>query len=395
MKRPGWRALAPALILTVLQFGARRACADVPSLALVPVSSVASQGATIAIDALAVNGTHFQMSFPLAAQLKGTLSVNGQSWPVTLKTQEDVRSLIPAGSFRSIRYHVTLPSEAYGRAVLEVEEPDATPVQAVIDIVGNATSAATATPGAWSGDFQHQRLLGGRLTIHQPIYFISGTGTPPAKFQVSFKYRLAGIGAARGEPQPPYSFQFAYTQRSFWEYGPFYDNSYMPELMFQWLRPASETEDRSGFAFLGLQAGWLHESNGRSGNDERSANTLYVRPIMSFGSPDDWHVLVEPDLWFYFLGLEANRQLYLYRGNSSLTVTVEKGNGVSLGLTWLPGEHFALGSREIDLSVPVHLKPLFNFSTYLMVQYFDGYAETLINYQMHTSQLRAGIEFVR
>lgn len=376
----------------VLPSGAHRAWAEPPSLALVPVRPAVSPGASIQVDVIAVNRTASDEAFPLPDELQGKLSVDGRSWPVTLHAQEDIRALIPAKGFRSVRYGLDLPPEAHGQAVLEIETPAAAAARAVIDIGGNAAPAA---PGAFSGDFQHQRLLSGRLTINQPIYFISGTGTPPAKFQFSFKYRLAGIGPVHGDAQPEHSFQFGYTQRSFWEYGPFYDNSYMPELMYQWIPPQAQTQEWQGVTWLGLQAGWLHESNGRSGNEERSANIAYVRPMLSIGSPDDWHVVIEPELWVYFLGLEANPSLYRYRGNSSLTISLEKGNGVSLGLTWLPGEHFTLGSREVDLSIPVHLRPLFNFSTYLMVQYFDGYAETLISYQQHTSQLRAGIEFVR
>jgi outer membrane phospholipase A len=92
--------------------------------------------------------------------------------------------------------------------------------------------------------------------------------------------------------------------------------------------------------------------------------------------------------------MHDNPNLYIYRGNSSLLLTVGKGNGPSVAFNVLPGEHFAHGSRQIDVSIPIHL-PFIDFSTYLLVQYFDGYAETLISYQQHTSALRAGIEAVR
>ena len=55
---------------------------------------------------------------------------------------------------------------------------------------------------------------------------------------------------------------------------------------------------------------------------------------------------------------------------------------------------WAHGSRQWDLSVPVRI-PFTGLSTYLLVQYFDGYGESLLAYNQHTSVYRAGIEFVR
>lgn len=396
-KAGGLRGGLVALVGVLLLTDTPSACAQpLANVALLPASDTVLRGSTIDIDVLAANAREVEIPFPLPQSVAATLSVQAQSWRVILRrdSQAAIESLIPAGSFLSVRYHLTLPPDAEGRAILAIVNSDVGELRTVIDIVEKGTGPAAGGFGASDGEFQHQRILGGRLSINQPIYFITGIGNPPAKFQVSFKYRLFGFGEEPGDTQPPHSIQVGYTQRSFWEYGPFYDTSYMPELMYQWLlRPDPESPPGQG-SFLGLQAGWLHESNGRSGSTERSANMAYVRPLFSVGSPDDWHVLFAPQFWFYFLGLEANPQLYQYRGNSSLTTTLAKGNGVSLSLTLLPGEHFEHGSRELDLSIPVHI-PFFDFSTYVMVQYFDGYAEALIDYQQHTSQLRAGIEFVR
>ena len=63
-------------------------------------------------------------------------------------------------------------------------------------------------------------------------------------------------------------------------------------------------------------------------------------------------------------------------------------------LTSLPGEHFEHGSRQLDLSIPVRI-PFTDLRSYLLVQYFDGYGESLLAYNQHTSAYRAGIEFVR
>jgi hypothetical protein len=390
----GRRGLPLALLLLVLPLGLPQARAQQPGLSLLPATTRVLRASTIDIDVLATNGAATEAYFPLLEKVQAKLSIDSQSWPITLRRDADeaMRSLIPAGGFVLVRYHAALPSEALGRAVLELQEPDGGELRTVVDVIENGDGEATQ-PGAWNNDFLHQRAITGRLSIHQPIYFIAG-GVPPAKFQVSFKYRLFGFGQEAGDAVPPHTVQLGYTQRSLWDKGPFYDTSYMPELMYQWLvnrRP----DEEGGVTWLGLQGGYLHESNGRSGSDERSANTIYVRPIFSIGSPDDWHAVFQPEVWEYVFGLHTNPNLWVYRGNSSLTVAVAKGGGVSLSLTYLPGEHFSYGSRELDLSIPVNIPYLFDFRTYVLVQYFDGYAESLITYQNHTSAVRAGIQFVR
>jgi len=355
---------------------------------------MAQRASTIDVDVLAANSAQTEAAFPLGGTVKATLSVGTRSWPVTLQrdTLEDAISSIPAGGFVSVRYHLGLPRHARGRAVLEVNQPEPTgTLRTVIDIVGGHPDTQSGTPGAWESDFQHERILAGRLSINQPIYFIAGAKEPQAKFQVSFKYRLFGFGESDGS-QPAHSLQLGYTQRSFWQFGPFYDTSYMPEIMYQWL--VDGDDDGGSLKWLGLQAGWRHESNGRDDGSERAANVAYLRPRFSVGTADSWHALIEPEVWFYFLTIQNNSNLHVYRGNTALRVDVGKGSGPSLALTWLPGEHFEHGSRQLDLSIPVRI-PLIDFSTYVMVQYFDGYAETLLSYTQKTSEVRAGIEFVR
>jgi outer membrane phospholipase A len=387
------RAALLALLGSVSVLCARPAFAQEPILAVVPVARTVVWDATLEVEVLLVNRRSGEAPFPLGETIRAHLSVEGESWPVTLiRDGEGPQTPIPTGGFAAVRYHAMLPPQAHGRATLTLEDPAAGGERAVIDIVGGGT-AGPSTAGAWNGDFDHRRLLSDRLSIYEPIYIVAGTGSPAAKFQVSFKYRLLDIGAATDTP-PRHTLQLAYTQRSLWELGPFYDTSYMPEVMYQWLEPPNATPTAGSLTWLGLQSGLQHESNGKSGSAERSANILYVRPLLSIGRAEGWHALLEPEVWFYILGLSYNPDLYIYRGNSALRATVGKGSGISLAVTVLPGEHFAHGSRQLDLSIPVHV-PVLDLSAYLMVQYFDGYAESLIAYQQHTQALRGGLQIVR
>ena len=373
--------------------------AEPTSLAVVPLSPSVTQASTVEFDMLAVNRSASHAEFPLGEQVAATVSSGTQSWPVVLRAEsaEGAPPPVPAGGFVSRRYRVTLPPEALGRAILEISGSPAGVLRTVIDIVPPGTpgpsNAQGGAPSAPADTFLHQRMFAGRLSVNEPIYFIAGE-EPRGKFQISFKYRLLSFGGGEG-PQAPHTLQLGYTQRSLWEFGPFYDTTYMPEVMYQWLATtAGPPSAAGGVKWLGLQSGLRHESNGQSdGSLERAINVTYVRSVFGIGAPEGWHVVLEPELWVN-VGDVTPADFDRYRGNGQLRMSMGKGDGASLMLTVLPGEHFQHGSRQLDLTIPVHL-PLLDFSTFILVQYFDGYAESLLTYNQHSDALRAGIEFVR
>lgn len=100
------------------------------------------------------------------------------------------------------------------------------------------------------------RAFEGRLAPHEAIYFLYGNDDPAAKFQFSFKYRLFySDEEQQNSSAPRTSVNIAYTQRSPWDTeadsSPFYDTSYMPELIFESAqeRPTS----RGPFTWFGYQ----------------------------------------------------------------------------------------------------------------------------------------------
>ena len=375
-----------------------RGFAQEPSLALLPLSASAAPASTVEIDVVVVNRSMSDQAFPLGEQFTATMSVGSNSWPVILRAENAIGepARVPIAGFVSRRYLLTLPAEARGRAVLEAAGSWGMS-RSVIDITAPAVAAsgATTTQQAPVDAFDRQRPFSGRLTVDEPMYLIAGPEYPRGKFQISFKYRLFDFDKSDEiEPSSSHTLQFAYTQRSLWDLGPFYDTSYMPELMYQWLETKTLFSPTSGVSWLGLESGVHHESNGRSGSEERSVNEVYVRPLFSIGSPEGWHAVLAPELYGYVGGLAYNPDINRYRGNSALRATLGKGNGASLMLTLFPGEHFEHGSRQWDLSVPVRI-PFTDLRTYLLLQYYDGYDESLITYYQHTSVYRVGLEFVR
>lgn len=242
---------------------------------------------------------------------------------------------------------------------------------------------------------EFERTFVGRLSAHEPIYFIYGADAPAAKFQFSFKYKILQFGEATAQ-QLPATLQFAFTQRSLWDMAasssPFYDTSYMPELFYESLAPLPA--ETGGYIWLGWQAGYKHESNGRADPDSRSLNTLFVRPVFAFGALDGWRLVVVPSIFTYFGGLSDNKDLTDYRGYGQLRLVFGKNSGPSLMYTGNAGRRWNHLTTQLDFTVPVRTH-LLDFETYLLVQYFNGYGESLLSYREKSETVRVGFSLVR
>lgn len=257
------------------------------------------------------------------------------------------------------------------------------------DAVWTSTPTPTVNPADLTGV---ARGYIDRLEPHMPMYFIYSSKVPEAKFEVSVKYRLLDLPSdgSRG-------LYLGYTQLSLWNLGqpsnPFLDNSYMPEVFWQSL--VSSRAAQGDVAWLGYQAGVLHESNGRpAGPDKRSLNEVYVRPIAKLGSYDGWTLTVLPRFLTYLPGLGGNPDIDDYRGFAEWTALLGKKDGPALLVVDRVGNHFDRNSFEANLTFPISVRRV-DFASYFLVQYFDGYGETLLGYNERSSNVRAGIALVR
>jgi outer membrane phospholipase A len=168
----------------------------------------------------------------------------------------------------------------------------------------------------------------------------------------------------------------------------------MPEVMFE-SQAVVEPGAGGGVKFLGWQAGLRHESNGRDGAFSRSLNIAYVRPAVAFGRLDGWNLIVAPRVFAYVFGLEDNRDLTDYRGHAELMAVFGRNDRFSLGFTGRLGDGGHKGSVQADLVVPVKFDRLFDFATYVLIQYWIGYGESLRDYDKRTETVRAGFSLVR
>jgi phospholipase A1 len=372
---------------------------------LAPVEA-AAPGGEVRVDLVILNPTANEIIYETPLTLDGTLSSERRSWPVSLRGQAGGGAQIGARSFSYRSFIFTVPADARGRLVLDLERPQ--PARALIEV--KAAAAPGREPGLVSAPLSNilpgqpaasaiQRSFAGRFSAHEPVYFIYGPDAPGAKFQFSFKYRLLGDKARLDDKLPALRGLFiGFTQRSLWDIdadsSPFFDTSYMPELMLE-SQEVVDPGSEGGMKFLGYQAGVRHESNGRDGPASRSLNIAYFRPVFAWGRLDGWNLVVAPRMFAYIGDVVNNPDIARYRGHAELTAIVGRNDRGVLSLTGRVGQGLHRGSLQADLTVPVKFDKLFDFATYVLIQYWNGYGESLLTYNKRTETVRAGFSLVR
>ena len=395
-------ALIACLSLLITAIGAAQ---NVVVNLLAPVEA-ATPGGEVRVDLVILNPTPTEVIFETPMTLSGTLSNERRSWPVQLRGQAGGGALVAARGFSYRSFIFTVPAEARGRLVLDLNQPQ--PARALIEVKAAAAPGrerhiasaplSTSLPGQ-PADSAIQRTFAGRFSPHEPVYFIYGPEAPGAKFQFSFKYRVLGQQARLGDELPALRGLYAgFTQRSLWDIdadsSPFYDSSYMPELMLE-SQSVIDPGNAGGFQMLGYQVGVRHESNGQQGPESRSLNIAYVRPAFSFGRLDGWNLLLLPRIFAYIVDVENNPDIRDYRGNVELTAIIGRNDRGALALTGRVGRGFHKGSLQADLTIPVKFDRMFDFATYVLIQYWNGYGESLRSYNQRTETVRAGFSLVR
>jgi outer membrane phospholipase A len=240
------------------------------------------------------------------------------------------------------------------------------------------------------------QMYADRLSVYEPMYFLVGVDPEESKFQLSFKYRFFNReGSLVRKFAWIEGFHFAYTQTSFWdlksESAPFRDTSYKPELFF--LSPAIDLSIPRLYLFK-IQSGFQHESNGRGGEDSRSTNFLYIKPIMIFGKGTPYALEFAPKVWIYVANDDVtNPDLSDYRGYFDLELKFGRMRSFALSTHYTYAREGS--SFQVDVTYPLSRLFAGNLDLYLQAQYFNGYAESLLRYTEKTEALRLGIAIVR
>ena len=241
------------------------------------------------------------------------------------------------------------------------------------------------------------------ITPHKPNYLIAGYNTSDPnlapyqeafpnedfsfqdtelKFQLSLKFLL--VDNLFGNNGDIYA---AYTNRSFWQAfnrdisSPFRETNHEPEA---WIRFDTDWK-LLGLTNRAVSLGVSHQSNGRSGPLSRSWNRVYANFIFErdnfyFGIKPWWRIPEDsedddnPDITDYLGNFEF--QGVYKRGRHNFGLMVRNNLDTSDNN----------GAVQLDWSFPLY-KHLRGY-----VQWFNGYGESLIDYDHYTNTFGAGIQ---
>jgi outer membrane phospholipase A len=233
------------------------------------------------------------------------------------------------------------------------------------------------------------------LMAYHPIYILVGPDNQNVKFQLSTKIPLLFRGGP-DEPDPVLSnLYFAYTQMSLWDIEApgkaTIDTTFQPEVFFAMQTPPPPVEIHGLRASgVGLQFGAQHESNGRSGDESRNANYLYFQPTVFFGDRRKLHgELAVKARMFVAENTDGIEDHY---GHVEFSGAVRLGDGLHVNLLGRIGDHPGRGAFQLDATYPLQKLRL---DAYLHLQYFNGYTESLLNFDEHSESVRLGVSFVR
>lgn len=224
------------------------------------------------------------------------------------------------------------------------------------------------------------------FTIYKDNYVVTGTSfaggkinkyNSDAKFQISLRHRLY----RKLLPFKTYIF-LTYTQKSFWDIyrksAPFAENNYNPSIGFG--RNFIRNKRIEGIGFLQFE----HESNGRDSIYSRSWNRITFTGIYI----PDQNFTIQAKLWIAIMVAKENKHLTRYAGIGHLagtytnddgrfttSVVMQKRGGWNLNANW-----------QVDVAYR-----LFKFDNqYIYLQFFNGYAESMIDYKQFSRYVRIG-----
>jgi phospholipase A1/A2 len=300
------------------------------------------------------------------------------------------------GQFTRIRLRGRVPEHMVGAATLTA--PDLAATQLVVHVDAAASGAAPESDDAARQHTRSTALIDKppplALSVYEPVYFlVGGDDGLNAKFQISLRYRLFDDrGRLARRLRWIDDLYLSFSQTALWDLSelskPFTDVSYRPRLYFA---NYDLTSYLGGRLRLGFEAGAGHESNGKEGADSRSFNMAYLRPTLTFGDPEGLRAYLAP-LIHNYIGDEENPDLHHYRGYVDWLFGVGSKGGLDFWATLRKGTRSDFGSLEVAASYPLSKLSGGDLTGWLMLQYFNGYGESLLDYNRKLdSQLRLGI----
>jgi len=223
------------------------------------------------------------------------------------------------------------------------------------------------------------------FAVYQDLFLITGVPlneeinktTADAVFQISFRQRLTKSVL----PFKLFAY-FTYTQKSFWDIymdsRPFRDSNYNPGIGLG--RYLVYKNQLVGGVFIQLK----HESNGRDEEESRSWNYLDLTAKYYFNP----RLNITGEIWIPFSKGTENKDLIDYKGLGQLSF-----NYVSHEQKWWLSADLNQRKKVGNVNTTLSLGYILSKDTnlYLFSRFYNGYAESLLDYNKYTMNIRVGI----
>jgi len=203
------------------------------------------------------------------------------------------------------------------------------------------------------------------------------------EFQVSIRYDFASDLLGLGE-----LYSFGYTQRSWWqlysESAFFRESNYQPEFFVK--IPTYTFLDNT--PIKGFKVALVHQSNGRGGEYERSWNRVSFSTFLQTKN-----LITELELWNRLPdNIDYNPDLIDYLGNGQLKFMFPYEKHLfKLTLRSNPSLHKS--SAEFTYSHPLPARE--ENDLFLYIKTFNGYGESLIDYNHNVNKISIGVSISR
>jgi phospholipase A1 len=364
---------------------------DVTAVFIAPTNSLVA-GSKASVWLYLMNNSPSEVHRALEPKINAKFVAPPVSWDVVLSSGgASSEATIAAGGFAKAEYFVDVPANLRGLASLSVSNYNEVAIRAVEPAGTNNLETLTA-PEPEKTKAQRTalaRFFDNHLSPYEPIYFLIGN-YPAAEFQLSLKFQLFDLTNGYAVVTNLY---FAYTQTSYWDlisHDPsFFDTSYKPSMFAYFPGLLSRKDDAIQ---LDLQGGVEHESNGRGGAQERSIYTAYLQPRITFGKPGHLQFALQPRAWTYFWVGHNNPDIAAFRGyadlHAFLTLKPEPNSWANFQIE----TRFRMGDGGAHPGIQIDGRYKFpHFNPTIDVQYFEGYGQTLRQYNKEAHGLRVGL----
>jgi phospholipase A1/A2 len=364
---------------------------------ILSVPHLARAGASLRADLTVLNDSDAPLRVELPAPLSARLETARSVAQFDLAPDRSGVLEIPPRQFLKVALRGSVPAGVAETATLTLTGLETNPVVVPIvprDTASSAAWNAPSAPASSSGTALIDKPPPLAVSVYEPVYFIvGGDGGLNAKFQISLRFRLFDDNGRLAQRVPGIDdLYLSFSQTALWDLGelskPFKDSSYRPRLFYANYDLARYLD---GKLRVGLETGIGHESNGKEGDDSRSYNMLYARPTLTFGDPDGLRAYFAP-LIHNYIAESDNPHIADYRGYVDWLIGAGSKGGLDLWGVLRKGTRSDYGSIELNASYPLSKLSGGDLTGWLLLQYFNGYGESLLDYNRKLdSQLRLGI----